>query len=350
MYKNLIFKGVLLSTVAVAPIAGFAAPIQSDVSITVTTGDAGAVPTTSLTTDTAVPGDATNGTAELGTVGTTYALQEGNGESDVSAFSSGGGAGDFEMVTSTATFTQGDTNTTAGDRQYFLDFSLQGLSADLLHVSDQLFGGFGEEVFTAFSTPLPDPGTTLTPVNPFGPDTTTIVPSSVTAASFEYFIEVDGNIVYNTRADAMVSFEDGSVITGTGAFADNATLTGSIFDIVDFDVAPVSGSIALGTYGAGESLTVRSGIIARAYSHSGERFIFNPICFQVDVSIPDDVVCEEFIENGVDTFFTDPVGIYSLGSLSSVAVQAPAVPLPAAGWMLIAGLGGLVALGRRRTT
>jgi glycerophosphoryl diester phosphodiesterase len=63
----------------------------------------------------------------------------------------------------------------------------------------------------------------------------------------------------------------------------------------------------------------------------------------LDQQQSDDLVAR-MIAAGVDGFFTD----YTDRALASVIAQTPApVPLPAAGWLLIAGLGGLVALRRR---
>lgn len=358
-------KTLLLSAsvaaLGLAPFAVAAAPISSEAAITVATGFSGSAAQATTTTDTAVPGDATDGTAESGssTFGN-YALQQSNGNSEVNAESFRGGNADFEMVTSQALLNQLEVNTSNATRRYFLDFTLQGLSADLQHATDQiegpeivaraaLSGGIptsGTTVTTATaSEPLPAEGTELTAVNPFGDTTVDINASSVTAASFEYFIEVNGQTVFSTRADAMVSFEAGEQIVSDGLFGDSAALSGSFGSGFSFDIDPITNQvIELGDFAAGSEIEVRSGLIARAYSHAGFGFGGSENC---EVESNDDFPCFTFFSNGVDSFFSDPVLISSIGFKT---LNTTAVPLPAAGWLLIAGLGGMAALGRRRKT
>ena len=55
-------------------------------------------------------------------------------------------------------------------------------------------------------------------------------------------------------------------------------------------------------------------------------------------------------EQSVGGFFGDPSGLAGNGIVAQVAPQNPvsAVPLPATGWMLLAGFGGLAAMKRRK--
>ncbi len=325
--------------IGLSPISALAAPILSEASITVTSGNIGETPNVDINDDDSPGGDAEVGSPFFGN----HALQQADGISDVEAQSFEGDGFDLEMVTSEATLTQGETNNSGASRDYFLDFELQALDAFMVHVTDAL---------DALMPPI---------VNPFGATASDIITSGATAASFEYFIKLGNDVIYSTRADAVVS-ENTSEITGTGAFLASATLgpaaLGAPFgETFDFSVAPLSGSIALGSFDDGESVTVTSGVIARAYSHGGLISVFdeNDGCFEsfngIDERVTDDIIFEEcgfFAGNGASGFFSDPVNIYSVGTLSSVPTNPAPVPLPAAGWMLIAGVGGLMAAGRRK--
>jgi len=363
MFARHLFSTTAAVALCALPFAASASPIRSDVSITITTGFSGQDTTTSVTDSFAEPGDVTvtEGFFE------NLATQNADGTSEANAESRFGGDADFELVTSTASLTQGETNNSGATRQYFLDYTLQGLQASFTHVTDQiLFDGEtptvptdppfmpGDPLPPAPTDPLPAVGTTLDAVNPFSGDATDIIASSVTGASFEYFINVNGQNVFSTRADAMVTSDGALDIAGTGIFAntDTTTLVGDAARGYEFNIAPIMGRFTFDDLTLdGDDVIVTSGLIARAYSHDGfETEFFGDGDCNVDVvfdSDSDDFPCDRRTGNGVNSFFFDPVTISSLG-FTVVDVNPGAVPLPAAGWMLIAGLGGLAAMGRRR--
>ncbi len=212
-----------------------------------------------------------------------------------------------ELSTAIATFTQDETNMFGMNRDYTLDYSLQGLTTRLFHNSDQgLFGG-PAPVF----------------VNPFADDFEALTFTNYTGASFEYLITVNGDEVFSARADILQN-EAGRSTENVSNFTVNLTEVSGSQTLVELDA--ISGTIDLGMFADGETLIVESTLIARSYATN----IFDEIT------------------NSVGARSSDPVGVSSVGTLSSTPSAVSAVPLPAAGWMLIAGVGGLVAAGRRR--
>jgi hypothetical protein len=305
----------IASALAISTFAASAATV-STVTIVETTRDFGGTVTTDVTTDTIDDGDVSI-TAGRDSVAT----QNEDGTSVVRA--TVGFVDREELTTSTAAFKQSETNTFGMDRDYTLNYTLAEQSA-------QMFWDNGECCFetarvAAFSTVAP-----TNPDNPFGEEPNTLpgMTIDVTAASFEYGISVDGVEIFAARADAIMDgFGVINVVTdAVSGFT--PMITGNGFGGVTFTVAPLSGSIFLGTYAAGDEIIVDSFLRARAYTTG-------------------------FVEIGgsVDVFSSDPISLSSVGFLTSDPTDpgVPPVPLPAAGWLLMAGLGGLAAARRRKS-
>lgn len=258
----------------------------------------------------AAPGDVTVGTTPtFGGFVEVEATQNADGTSEVRAETQFNGE-NTQLNTALARFTQSETNTTGMARNYSLSYALSGMSARLNHGSD----------FDIFGTP-PGGGAF---VNPFGNDFSTLIFSNFTAASFQYLIEVNGTEVFSARADALVSEAGGSTQNVSG-FTPTLIGTPGQFRSWEFLVSDISGTIDLGTFGAGANISVVTTLIAQSYATNvrGE------------------------IRNWVGSESTDPVNLSSTGTLQSSPAMAP-VPLPAAGWLMVAGLGGLAALRRRK--
>lgn len=287
----------------------------STVTIIETTSDFSGNVTVTPTTSTASPGDVSVSTS-TGSVAT----QNADGTSSVRA--AVGLQDRQELTTATATFEQSEVNDFGMDRDYTLNYTLGEQSADLFW--DNTFCCFETAAFTTFAV-LPS-----NPDNPFGTDPNALPGTvvDVTAASFEYVIEVDGVEKFAARADAIM---DGFGLANTVTDAVSGftpTLTANGFSGVTFTVAPLSGSFELGTFADGETIEVTSYLRARAYTTGNIE-----------------------IGGSVDIFSNDPINLSSVGSLTSTPTQTgpSPVPLPAAGWLLIAGLGGLAVTRRRKS-
>lgn len=323
------------------PHAALAAPILSEVGITIASGNLDGTTNPPQVQEDDEP---TGGTVQIGnSLFGNFAIQEGDGNSDVRAVSQQGGfLADFEQATSAATFTQQETNTTNATRQFFLNYTVQNLEAELNHFADDLNNA------------------NLGLVNPFGATPSVFNQSGVTAASFEYTINVNGVEKLNTRVDALVSDANGIKFEGVGDFLSSASFTNTFSGEYDVNVGGISGEIILGDFDAGETLTVTSSLVARAFSHAGveTQIIIDPeLCDEgITVATFNTVIDEVFVPqeecsvdriNGTFLFLNDPVTITSIGN-RAIATNPSPVPLPAAAWMLIAALGGLGAVRSRK--
>jgi hypothetical protein len=151
---------------------------------------------------------------------------------------------------------------------------------------------------------------------------------NVTAASFQYDIEVDGMLVFTARADAIMDQSGNVVLDAVQNFM--PTLASGTFGSTVFSVDGISGSIFLGSRAAGTTIDVTSTLTARAYAEG--------------------IPIDGFVGGSVNVRSRDPITLSSIGTLSStptIVVNPSPVPLPAAAWMLIAGLGGLGVLRKR---
>ena len=252
--------------------------------------------------------------------GTTFfsesvATQNSDGTSAVRA--TAGSNGFQELTTSTASFEQDETNTSGGSLDYTLNYTLAGQEAEL-------FPGFG-------IVALASGATQIAPSNPLNPFTGAGLPSNminVTAASFQYDIEVDGMLVFTARADAIMDQSGNVVLDAVQNFM--PTLASGTFGSTVFSVDGISGSIFLGSRAAGTTIDVTSTLTARAYAEG--------------------IPIDGFVGGSVNVRSRDPITLSSIGTLSStptIVVNPSPVPLPAAAWMLIAGLGGLGVLRKR---
>jgi hypothetical protein len=313
MHTYLKQSAAVASVLAFSTVSTFAGTI-STAQIVETTRDFGGLVSTTVTTDEVVDGDASVNTG----LGDSVATQNADGTSAVRA--TVGFNAPEELTTSTASFQQSETNATAGSRDYTLNYTLAEQTADLFW-----FGGF--DLNLAATTALKVAPSIID--NPFGenPNALPATPSRYTAASFEYGIRVGKTEVFSARADALL---DGfglsnAVLDAVSGFT--PTLFSNNNGGVTFTVAPLSGSIFLGSYAAGTDVEVTSFLRARAYSTG-------------------------FGEGGgsVDILSSDPITLSSIGSLTSIKTPTVStVPLPAAGWLLIAGLGGLAAMRRPKS-
>lgn len=278
------------------------------------------------------------------------ATQNADGTSEVRAATNS--FGPEQQITSTATFVQNEVNTSNMDRDYTLTFDLTGQSADFNIGFPQVARQ------TALATRMPpllppvgppvgpvtsdedlatvDRTSGIAPSNPLNPftevnDPTVLTGSSspVTAASFEYIIQVNGDTIFNARADALLENFDldaGLQFDAVDGFV--PTATGNSSDGFTFSVGAISGSFDLGTFAAGETINVTSSLIARAYT-PGVAIDSEPIT--------------------INTFSSDPVNLSNIGNLSFEPTDPSPIPLPAAGWLLVAAFGGLGLMKRRQT-
>jgi hypothetical protein len=302
----------VLTMGVIATILSSSAALAATVSTaTVTSANQGCCDPVVITTDTQTVSD---GTATA-TLGASNATQNADGTSAVSAvidpFSRNRGS---TRVTSEAQLGFSETNATNGTRTYTLDFTLSGLSTEI-STSRQ----YGANLTNPFANP--DPGIVDTD-------------SAYTAASFEYAIQINGTDIFNARADVLglATFDSAFNLVQTYIFDNVQNFTPSIspiavggfIDAFEFSVDDLSGSIALGDFGAGETFDITSTLTARAFATNFEG------------------------ENAVGAFVQDPITISSFGLRSQPTVSAP-IPLPAAGWLLLGALGGLAAMKRRKT-
>ncbi|SHL67801.1 VPLPA-CTERM protein sorting domain-containing protein [Roseovarius litoreus] len=303
----------IVSSGVIATILSTTAALATTVSTaTVTSANQGCCDPVTITTDTQTVSD---GTATA-TLGASSAIQNADGTSAVSAvidpFSRNSGS---TRVTSEAQLDFSETNATNGTRTYTLDFTLSGLSTEI-STSRQ----YGANLTNPFANP--DPGVVDTE-------------SAYTAASFEYAIQINGTEIFNARADVLglATFNASFDLVQTYIFDNVQNFTPSItplglgggfIEAFEFSVDDLSGSIALGDFGAGETFDITSTLTARAFATNFEG------------------------ENAVGAFVQDPITISSFGLRSQPTVSAP-IPLPAAGWLLLGALGGLAAMKRRKT-
>lgn len=340
--RFLVTTSVAAMTCALCTAASAATLSEADVTIATSYVENGA-PSIASDSDIVTNGDAQAFEPGIREFAGALAIQNADGTSEVRAVA--GGQAPFEKTTATATFTQSVTNTTGAAQSYTLGYELGDLSAELSH-GFGLLGPIDDvnvdndvntvSAFGASGSTTGTTGSSLPDVNPFvDGDPTVLTYSQYTAASFEYYIDVDSTRLFSARADALVN-DDGGTLVNVENF--DATLVGTsgFVNIYDFSVEGISGTFNL-TAAAGETLTVKSGLIARAYAQNSEGI-------NSELELP-------FGVNGVNSFLSDPVTLSSASvSLTANGPATPnVVPLPAAGWLLLASLGGLAAAGRRRT-
>ena len=174
-------------------------------------------------------------------------------------------------------------------------------------------------------------------------------PSDADAATLSYTISGSGSGTLNGLSfnDAEFSFE----LTG-----DSANLSGNIIDPLDTASFSIAGA-GSGTFLIDTRLGVsNSGVVF--FSRSGgaglDLFDFLTTEAPVDLATTFSVsqVGNVFALNQFEDIATT-AGLLGFDSASNVTfasriIPISEVPLPAAAWMLIAGLGGLVVVGRRK--
>lgn len=223
-----------------------------------------------------------------------------NGDANISggAFIAGGQA-PLQLIGS-GTYEIEETNTSGASQDYAFDFLLSGLAFNLN-------GDFG--------------GADAGP-NPFGGIVDAV------GARFSYDVLLDGTSIFSASAEMF----GGSDVYQTANVV-NATVNNVGFDEVfggggsgaRFEVDDIFDTLDLGSIADGDT-------------------------FNVTATYRVEMLANGF-ENAVGANFVDPATI-SLGVISATTTttQPPmsAVPLPAAGWMLLAGVGGIAAMKRRK--
>ncbi|THH35906.1 VPLPA-CTERM sorting domain-containing protein [Aliishimia ponticola] len=193
-----------------------------------------------------------------------------------------------------------ETNTTGATMDYVLDYSLTNMSF-------YLNGDFGGASFGA---------------NPFE-----ILPADVESVGvrFDYNVFVNGTNVFSAGIDAYGGSQTYVLDNAQNASASIFGISNGFGGISGVNVIldDIIGAVAIDGILDGESFTVETSLTAEAIFNGYENVgVFN---------------------------LGDPTGV-NTGVLSAASSTPPvsAVPLPAAGWMLLAGVGGLGALRRKR--
>jgi len=230
------------------------------------------------------------------------AFQDVDGSSSVSAVVNEPFAGGRVATAAIAELVLEDTNSTGELQGYEFSFSLFDLAV-------QVQENYGSSFFSNYNNPFED------------------LDSDAVGNAIFYDVFVNDVEVFSASIALYGGIDDGFTIENDGfSFTQSdildpfdGTVAGSRLDIAD-----VTETLFLGNFADGESVQVTTtlGALSLATNFEGEQ--------------------------AAGGFFGDPSGLSSSGgTLVQVAPQVAAVPLPAAGWMLIAGVGGLVAAGRR---
>ena len=302
---NQVNKTILTSALVFAATTGLAQ--AATVSATAIALNDGRTLTVETDTDTQTSGPAT-ATADFGVFATQN--QDGTNEIAVNAPEFVNGR---TQTFAQATFSDTITNSSAETFNYTLDFTLDEIVTSMRSTRDYTSSGLSDAINYG---------------NPFDTAPDVATQSAVTGLQYEYEVFADGVSVYSAMVEILGSVRDGIQFTTLNGFSGSLDITDLGFGRSEADITidALSDTANLGDVAAGDSIEVTTIFTGRAHALRFEG------------------------ENGVGGFGADPFKISSPITITGTSVTPPLapVPLPAAGWMLIAGLGGLVAAGRRK--
>lgn len=251
---------------------------------------------------TAIDADSTIGD----TFGPASATQNVDGSSTVSAAASTPFAGGREVVIATAELAQEAQNNTGATVGYSFSFSLFDLALQAQET-------YGYSPYTDYSNPFENAS------------------SDAAANKISYDILLNGTSIYTASAELFGGIDAGWTVANVENFTFTEEDITDGTDVIGKRVVldDVMETLFLGNYEDGEGLQLTTILRAesQATNFEGEQF--------------------------AGAFFGDPSGLAGNGLVTQVAPQnvnpnPSAVPLPAAGWMLLAGFGGLAAMKRRK--
>lgn len=148
-------------------------------------------------------------------------------------------------------------------------------------------------------------------------------------------ISFTDNLGLNNTGAPMMTTDDWlfSVPLASGG----ASVTGDQISLSSFTISGTVQSFALYSVGAGNVLTLVPGQTDLVSGFSGT-LANGPLLLNPSIT-----------GGNYDLRVVSSLQAGAVGSYSGVLVAAAPVPLPVGGWLLLSGLGGLGALGRRRT-
>ncbi len=172
----------------------------------------------------------------------------------------------------------------------------------------------------------------------------------VEALNAKGFTERDQNAYIQTfshdGAREIAALQDALGMDNAVAALGAAVENGGVFGVYDYTTQLVTTLDELATFADGAGVTLSSPALgaefiaaAHALGLEVHGWTFRPLTQDAA-----DALFAPYIEMGMDAFFTD---YPNFGRATVDAASVAPVPLPAAGWLLIAGVGGLVALRRR---
>jgi hypothetical protein len=189
-----------------------------------------------------------------------------------------------------------ETNSSGAAQDYALDFALTGMSF-------YLNGDFG--------------GVSNGTINPFGGTVDAV------GARFSYEVLLDGSSIFFAGLEAYgggySGYQIDNAVNASGSVVEFAAFGGGCCDGADILIDDIIGSLSLGNIADGATFEVET------------------------------ILTMEFIANGSENWVSGTLGDPTGLNAGTLTTTAPAIPLPAAGWLLLGALGGLGALKRRKS-